>query len=223
MLLCALVAGLNFAPALARADGDPASDVLLGENVFYPYQPEVSAPLQKALNAETAAAAKAHFPIKVALIESKIDLGIITQLYGKPEQYAQFLDQEISYPSLQPLLVVMPDGLGTQGLPAAARAVVPSLRAPTGPTSDDLAQAAVAAVKRLATASGHPLDGSAAPGGSGSATPYIAVALVIAALTTAGTLVATRRRAVRRRQRGPIRPAPTPTATRRRRTRGTIR
>ncbi len=131
-LLCLLVAGVAVAPALARADGDPASDVLLGQNVFYPYQPTVSASLQKALNAETAAAARAHFPIKVALIESRVDLGVITQLFGKPQQYAKFLDQEISYPSPQPLLVVMAGGYGTQALPPAARAAVSGLRPPAG-------------------------------------------------------------------------------------------
>ena len=43
--------------ATALADGDPASDVLLGENVFYPYSPPTSAALKKTLDAETAAVA----------------------------------------------------------------------------------------------------------------------------------------------------------------------
>ena len=74
---------LLIAPA-ALADGDPASDTLLGENVFYPYSPTVPATVQKSLNSETAVAAKAGFPIKVALIASPIDLGVIPSLFGKP-------------------------------------------------------------------------------------------------------------------------------------------
>ena len=91
LIVCALALGAT--GALARADGDPASDVLLGQSVFYPYQPAVSASLQKQLDAETAAAQKAKFPIKVALIGSPVDLGVIPDLFGQPQKYANFLDQ----------------------------------------------------------------------------------------------------------------------------------
>src|SRR5581483_8345153 len=103
-------------PAAARADGDPASDVLLGENVFYPYTPPVSRELQRTLDGETAAAAKAGLAVKVALIASPVDLGVIPDLFNKPQQYAAFLDQEISFQGKQPLLVVMPSGLGGAAL-----------------------------------------------------------------------------------------------------------
>jgi hypothetical protein len=198
-MLCAVVAALVLSPAAVPADGDPASDVLLGQNVFYPYQPPVSASLQSALNAETAAAARAHFPIKVALIASPVDLGVITQLFAKPQQYAKFLDQEISYPSPQPLLVVMAAGYGTEGLPPAARAAVATLRAPAGETSDDLAQAAVTAVQAMARAAGHPLP-PAAGGGSGgeNLTPFIAAGLAVAAAASAWALIDARRRPNRR-------------------------
>ena len=109
------------APASALADGDPASDVLIGENVYYPYSPAVSTSLQKRLNGETAAAARAHFPIKVALIATPADLGAIPTLFGKPQQYAHFLEQEISFLNVKPLLlVVMPNGYGAQHLGRAA-------------------------------------------------------------------------------------------------------
>ena len=121
LVLAALV------PAGAIADGDPASDVLLGENVFYPYSPPVSAPLQKSLNATTAAAKRAGFPIKVALIASPVDLGVIPDLFGKPQKYAEFLDQEISFRGKQPLLVVMPAGYGVQGLSPSATSAAASL------------------------------------------------------------------------------------------------
>ena len=113
---------------VARADGDPASDVLLGENVFYPYTPPVTARIEKALDAETAAVKRSGFPIKVALIGSPVDLGVIPDLFGKPQKYADFLDQEISFRGKQPLIVVMAAGYGVQGLGAKATAAAASLR-----------------------------------------------------------------------------------------------
>ncbi len=38
-LIAAAALGGVFGATIAVADGDPASDVLLGENVFYPYSP----------------------------------------------------------------------------------------------------------------------------------------------------------------------------------------
>jgi len=185
------------APAIAWADGDPASDVLLGENVFYPYMPQVSASLQTTLNAETAAASKAHFPIKVALIASPIDLGVIPSLFGKPQQYADFLDREISFSGEQLLLVVMPAGYGVQGLDAPATATAATLAKPAGTQSNELAQAAINAVAKLARAAGHPIavsaGGADAPsGGSGggiSTTTIILVALIVAAILATAALI----------------------------------
>ena len=117
-------------PAAVLADGDPASDVLLGENVFYPYSPPTSPALQKQLNAETAAAKQAHFPLKVALIGAPVDLGVIPSLFGKPQKYADFLDQEISFQTKQPLLVVMAAGYGVQGVDAKTKAAAAALAKP---------------------------------------------------------------------------------------------
>jgi hypothetical protein len=196
LLAAALTLSVLLVPTTAFADGDPASDVLLGENVFYPYQPAVSPGLTHTLDQETAAAAKAGFPIKVALIASPVDLGVIPSVFGKPQQYANFLDQEISFQTKQLLLVVMPAGFGTQGLPPAAVAIVSSLKPPASGQSDALAQAAIAAVPKLAAAAGHPPK--AAPGtsssGGGSSTTWILIGLVVAALATVAALLATRRR-----------------------------
>jgi hypothetical protein len=185
----------------AHADGDPASDVLLGENVFYPYQPATSKSLMASLNSATATAAKQHFPLKVALIASPIDLGIIPQLLGKPQTYAKYLDYEISFTSKQPLLVVMKDGYGVEGLPSAATAAVAKLSPPAGGTPDDLAQAALAAIGKLAAAAGHPIagvkstsDSSGGGGGGGGGNAVLLIVLIVAALGTAGALIAVRRR-----------------------------
>jgi len=185
------------APAPACADGDPASDVLLAENVFYPYMPQVSAALQQRLNAETKAATRAHFPLKVALIASPVDLGVIPYMFGKPQMYADFLDQEISFQGKQLLLVVMWNGFGVQGLNRRATAAAATLRKPTGKLSDDLAVAALAAVPKLAGAAGHPIgaagDSSAGAGGSATTTIVLAV-LIAAAVATSLAIVFVRRR-----------------------------
>jgi MYXO-CTERM domain-containing protein len=196
-VLAAVLIAAALAPAAALADGDPASDVLLGENVFYPYSPPTSASIQKTLNAATAAAKKAGFPIKVALIGSPVDLGVIPDLFGKPQQYADFLDQEISFRTKQPLLVVMAAGYGTQGLNANASHLATVLPKPAGTTSNALAAAAVGAVAKLASASGHSIKGvpGVAGSGSGGSSPtVIVVVLALAALATAAALVALRRR-----------------------------
>jgi hypothetical protein len=199
---CLLVALL--APAAARADGDPASDVLLGENVFYPYSPPVTTSLQQILNGETAAARRAHFPIKVALIHSAVDLGVITSLFGQPQKYADFLDQEISFQGKQLLLVVMPSGYGVQGLSRAATLAARSLPKPAGSQSNDLARAAIAAVTKLSAAAGHPVKpgavGPTTATGSGSTT-LILVIFVLGAVGAAAALIALRRRQISRRPR----------------------
>jgi hypothetical protein len=183
-------------PVHARADGDPASDVLLGENVFYPYTPPVTAALQRSLNAQASAAHRAGFPIKVALIASPTDLGVIPSLFGKPQTYANFLDREISFEGPQPLLVVMAAGYGVQGTKPSVALAVKSLPMPAGKTSDDLAQAAITAIARLASASGHAISGggSAPAAKSGGSNTIIVLALAIAAMLVAGALIALRRR-----------------------------
>jgi len=142
-------------PAVAFADGDPASDVLLGDNVFYPYSPAVPRPLQITLNAVAVKARTQGFALKVALIAAPTDLGVIPDLFGKPQLYAKFLDQEISFTSRRRLLVIMSAGYGLEGFDAAAQAAARGLPLPAGRTSADLARAALIAVSRLAAASGH--------------------------------------------------------------------
>lgn len=192
-LACALLALL--VPAAALADGDPASDVLLGENVFYPYSPPVTPAIQKSLNALTQNAKASGFPVKVALIQSPVDLGVIPDLFGKPQKYADFLDQEISFQGKQPLLVVMATGYGVQGLPAKAAAAVPTLPKPTGKTSNDLAQAALAVIPKLAAAAGVQIKGAPQHHASRSSSSALLVALIAAAALVALALaVVTMRR-----------------------------
>lgn len=184
--------------SLAHADGDPASDVLLGESVFYPYSPAVAASLQNKLNAEAAAAAHAHFPIKIALIASPPDLGAIPVLFDKPQQYARFLEQEITFPGHKPqLLVVMPDGYGVQNLSPAATAAVATLAKPAGHQTNDLATAAITAIRVLAVTAGHPIKTSHAPSTAGNgehSTTLLVIVMGLAAVGIAASILLLRAR-----------------------------
>ncbi len=184
----------------AWADGDPASDVLLTQNVFYPYKPPVSSPVQKALNAEAAAGCRARFPIKVALIASPVDLGAITQLFGKPQSYAAYLDQEISFQRKQRLLVVMASGYGTEGLDRPADLAVASLKKPVSTRSNDLARAATTAIAKIAAADGHVITTS--PGApcstTGSTVNYTNLIVIVAALLAIATYTAVAPRRAKR-------------------------
>jgi hypothetical protein len=188
-------------PASALADGDPASDVLPAENVFYPYSPSVASTLRQELDAETAAAKRAHFPIKVALIASPADLGAIQTLYGKPQQYARFLESEIGFGSRQLLLVVMAAGYGVQGLPPVATRLAGSLPKPSEGRVNSLARAAVAAVPKLAAATGHRLGGTLGPPTTATSTGPSAAVLAfpaLAAVAIAGAILAIRHRMAQR-------------------------
>jgi hypothetical protein len=202
LLLAALAAAALALPAAALGDADPASDVLLGAPVFYPYQPPVPAALQKKLNAAVIAAGRAHFPLKIALISSPVDLGALPTMFAKSQQYATFLDQEISFNSKQPLLVVMANGYGSAGLPPASAAAVSSLAKPSGTTGEALAQAALDAVPKLAAAAGRRVASTGGGSGSsgGSSGLLIAIVVVVAVVAAGAVIVVRRRRAVVRRR-----------------------
>jgi hypothetical protein len=183
----------------ARADADPASDTLLIQDVFFPYQPMVSGGVANALNQVVAEAKAAHFPVKVALIASPEDLGGLPNLFAQPQRYADFLDREIAYNAPVALLVVMPAGFGTHSLGKQGE-LNPLLPVNPAPGSDGLAKAAIAAVEKLAADAGHPLAApkivAAASGKSGGGTsPALTFgAPVLLVLIAAGAVALTRRR-----------------------------
>lgn len=182
-MMSSLLVALSLAgarAAIAQADADPASDMLVGQNVFYPYSPPPSSALQSALNAEANATGRTHFQIKVAMIASPMDLGGIPNFFGKPQPYADFLDQEIAFGHPHPpLLVVMANGYGVRGLPQPAVALAASLPKPAGGHSDDLARAALAALPKLATASGHPIPAKSASSATGHGGGHVSTALTV--------------------------------------------
>ena len=109
--LVLLVLVLVLAPAAARADGDPASDVLYLQDVYLPYE-QPSPAAGEDLQAAVADANKAGYRIKVAVIASPADLGLVGSLMNKPRVYARFLGAEVRSFFTGHLLVLMPSGFG---------------------------------------------------------------------------------------------------------------
>ncbi|HTA11914.1 MAG TPA: hypothetical protein VK765_00735, partial [Solirubrobacteraceae bacterium] len=64
-------------PHQARADGDPASDVLVGQAFFIPVDAGFSNAQRSKLTALLSSADGAHYPIRVAIIPSAFDLGAV--------------------------------------------------------------------------------------------------------------------------------------------------
>lgn len=158
MRTIAVVAACCFALAgaqCARADGDPASDYLLVQRVFVPFEGAVATKQQHELTKEVAAVNKAGFTIRVAVIFSSYDLGSVTSLWRKPMTYARFLGVELSFVYKQRLLVVMPNGFGfnwPKHSPKDGYAVLGKVPVQRGTTG--LISSATAAVQKLAAAAG---------------------------------------------------------------------
>jgi hypothetical protein len=196
----------------AAANGDPASDILLTDDVFFPYAPPVSERLKTALKDVLKEARRSGYPMKVALINTEADLGAYPQLFNQPAAYSELLARELS--TLNPhgdplkeahLLIVMPGGFGGANLGEGVdRALAEVTINPDG-GSDGLAQAAMAAVARIATENGHPTDvppeatltlsdSEKGSGGGTSALVFLAPALLLfAGLFIAGRISARRK------------------------------
>ncbi len=181
--IVALVAG--WGPSLARADGDPASDVLLSSVLFAPGDGGLSPANEAQLEAVLVASAKHGFPIRVALIPHPDDLGSVTELWGRPAAYAHFLEVELSFNYTGPVLVAMPNGFGLYSgrpLTIAERAAIARVPAPgAGP---QLSARVLTALEAIAAAGGHPIVSpstvhTTSPGGTD---PEALVAFIVGAL-----------------------------------------
>ena len=90
-LVAAALVGLALGPALARADGDPASDVLASQTAFVPADAGASTVQLARVAAVLEGAARSGYAIRVAVIPSATDLGSVTALWRQPANYARFL------------------------------------------------------------------------------------------------------------------------------------
>lgn len=172
---------------VALADGDPASDVLLSQNVFLPYS-SISRAVQNRLYAICDAARASGYPIRVALIGARSDLGVVPALFGRPDAYARFLSSELTGVVNGPVLVVMPNGFGlaSQGrtLPSS-----PVSGVAVAPGTDGLADAAIVAIGRLSAAAGHPLAPSATMPHAGPGPGTVRHALIAIAILSVVSLI----------------------------------
>src|SRR3954447_16408597 len=187
---------MTVAAPSARADGDPASDVLLLQDVYLPYAPGVPQELGKTITDLLKTTRKAGFPLKVAIVAEPKDLGAVPQFFGKPQQYAPFLQSEIAFNSKRPLLVVMPAGYGAAALPKGSETGLQGLDPPKSAKGTDLGRSAIAAIVKLSAAAGHPVPAPKLPssggGGGGSTSPLIVFGVPVALLALGGVLAALR-------------------------------
>jgi hypothetical protein len=154
LAMLVLVGAFVLAPA-ARADGDPASDYLLVEKTFLPFDVKFPAKAQARFVALVDAANRAGFKIRVALIGSSYDMGSVTSLWQKPQTYARFLGEELTFLYRQRLLVVMPNGFGFSWPKHSSTAEYAILaKIPIRAGAAGMLEAAQSAVQRLAAAGG---------------------------------------------------------------------
>ena len=183
------------APSGARANGDPASDYLLSQNLFLPFTTKIDNGAVKRLDGTLRETNTQHFRIRVAVILSPSDLGTAFSLFGKPQKYAEFLGLELSFVYRGRLLVVMPNGYGytVNADPDPKASPVLKKFPPAGRNATKEVQAAIVAVQRLAAAEGHRL---AVPKGGGSAgrDRLTIAAAVTAAIALIAAFVLYRRR-----------------------------
>lgn len=182
----------------ARADGDPASDYLITQKVFYPYDLKVAPAKQLELVSLVDEANRAGFPIRVALVWSSYDLGSVTGLWQKPQLYARFLGAELKYVYKRRLLIVMPNGFGLNhpGHSSTSEHAVLS-KIPIKPGQTGFVDSSVAAVRALAKASGVTL--SATPSAAPSSSSHDRIVIVLGA-TAALAVAVLLRLALRRRR-----------------------
>jgi hypothetical protein len=183
LLLVAAAAALVTVPA-AHANGDPASDVLLVNQVYIGPEVPISNADRDALTKTVAAANERGYPIRVALIPFTSDLGTAVSLWRHPQDYAKFLGSELAFVYTKRLLIAMPSGFGVyhRNRPVAKeQRVLGRIRPGRTPTA--VAQQTTKAVRALAAADGITLPVESGGGSDWRDRAIIAaVGLVIVAL-----------------------------------------
>lgn len=192
LVICAIATSW-VGPARAYADGDPASDILLEQGAYYPYNLRDGQPLEAAMNKALAESARAGLPLKVAVIGSRIDLGLDPRFFGHPRRYAEYLDKEIAFNERPRLLVVMPQGFGLVAV--SDHGALAGVRIDSrGPVA--LVRTAILAVVTLARANGHDIAMPTLPAGSPSHSglpSWLVFSAPVLALVLLGSLLGRRR------------------------------
>ena len=151
----------------AQANGDPASDVLITQQVFVGPEVPLRPSTADELNKTVADANARGFRIRVALIAFTGDLGTAVSLWRHPRDYARFLGSELAFVYTNRLLIAMPSGFGFyRGTKPVAKEQRVLARVPVGKTPTALARSTTAAVRALAAADGVILPTESSGGGS---------------------------------------------------------
>jgi hypothetical protein len=185
LVLAAALALLAVPPA--RANGDPASDVLITQPVYVGPEVPLSAAEKERLTETVEAANERGYPIRVAVIAFTGDLGTAVSLWKHPQTYAKFLGSELAFVYTKPLLIAMPSGFGIyhRTKPVGTeRQALSRLRA--GRTPQALVQSTTQAVRALAASEGIVLPTGSSGGSEWRDKLIIAgVGLLIVALIAA--------------------------------------
>ena len=226
-------------PAGALAHGDPASHTLESESLYLSFTAQPTRDVERQLRGYVAAAARNGAPLKVTLVGGVADVPENPSMLRHPQRFAEFARRRLENNSLHrssvPILVVTPSGVGVSGpmtigdtfgpvTRPAARSLLGGIPAP-GTLGDDLAGAAMTAIRRIAHAAGRPLPANVPPAEipapprwdpyaderiSDGASPWQAVAVFAAIFGTAAAAYEALARAARRRRPAALRPGPTP-------------
>jgi len=152
--LVALAAALVAVPA-AHANGDPASDVLITQQVFIPFEAPISSSAKEELIKTVAAANERGYKIRVAVIAFTGDLGTAVSLWRHPQSYSKFLGSELAFVYRNRLLIAMPSGFGFyHGRKPVLKEKAVLSRIQPGKTPTALTESTTQAVRALAAADG---------------------------------------------------------------------
>jgi hypothetical protein len=166
IVLVAAAAALVAVPA-ARGNGDPASDVLIPNQVYIGPEVPISNADRDALTETVAAANERGYPIRVAVIAFTSDLGTAVSLWRRPRDYAKFLGSELAFVYTKPLLISMPSGFGFyHGRKPTAKEERVLARVRAGKTPSALTLSTAKAVRKLAAANGVDVPVPSSGGGS---------------------------------------------------------
>jgi hypothetical protein len=156
LALAALIGLSAVFSSAAIADGDPASDVLVYDSVFNPYDSGASPQAYAELQALVRYVSAHGYPLKVAMVASSADLGTVSQLWENPSSYSVYLGRELKLVFKGTLLVVMPQGYGlyvpvaVKNIPKGDDRAMADLQAP----ASDLVAGAFQVIQRLASDNG---------------------------------------------------------------------
>jgi hypothetical protein len=152
--LVVLAAALMAVPA-AQANGDPASDVLITQQVFIPFEAPISNSAKDELLKTVAAANERGYKIRVAVIAFTGDLGTAVSLWRHPQSYSKFLGSELAFVYRNRLLISMPSGFGFyHGRKPVLKEKAVLAKIPPGKTPTGLTESTTEAVRALAAADG---------------------------------------------------------------------